>query len=209
MFSRQRKAKAPRRSERALLSWLGDGLLALSGTGVAAAAASLPFFVAANPDRFGPPEMQYDRVVIDLAEAGPIKEGSSSDLNQRAIIATPYDDVSVGTVIPSEAAKEFIESERKRTPFSPFRTSNAFGDWQRDRVVSGRRALAVHNGRAAIVDGGTVRMIRKGSILADGKHISSVRGKRKEVVLVFEDGSLERLQIAPDPMAGTAQATRK
>lgn len=176
---------------------------------MAAAAAALPFFVAANPDRFGPPEMQFEKVVIDLADAGPIKESSDEDLNQRAIIATPYDDVSVGTVIPSEAAEEFIAGKRPRSPFSPFRTSNAFGDWQRDRVISGRRALAVHNGRAAIVDGGTVRMIRKGSILADGKHVSSVRGKRNEVILVFEDGSVERLRIAPDPMSGTAQATRK
>ncbi|OXT02474.1 hypothetical protein B7H23_06135 [Notoacmeibacter marinus] len=177
---------------------------------MAAAAAALPFFVAAHPERFGPPELQFDGVVIDLADVGPIKESSSSDLKQRAIIATPYDDVSVGTVIPSDTARQFVAAnEGKSAPFSAFRTSNAFGDWQRDRVISGRRALAVHNGRAAIVDGGTVRMIRKGSILADGKHVSSVRSKRREVILVFEDGSLERLPIAPDPMAGTAQATRK
>ncbi|RLQ88819.1 hypothetical protein [Notoacmeibacter ruber] len=188
---------------------MGDGLLALSGTGIAAAAAALPFFVAAHPDSFGPPELRYEPLVIDLASAETIREEAGTDLKQRAILATPYDDVSVGSVFPSSEAKATFRKNEPISPYSPFQTSNAFGDWQRDRVTSTRRAIAFHNGRAAVVDGGTVRMVRKGSILADGRHVSSVRGRRDEVLLLFEDGSLETLPISRYPIGQSAQATRK
>ena len=209
MFSRTLIAVGLLGSGRTLLSWLGDGLLVLSGMGVAAASASLPFFVAAHPDRFGPPEMAYERVVVELAEAPAIREGSDDDLNQRAIIATPYDDVAVGTISPTARSEQFMARNQGTQTYSPFATSNAFTDWQRDRVTSNRKALAVHNGRAAIVDGGTVRMVRKGSILADGHKVSAVRGDDSTVTLVFEDGSLEHLAIDQYPALGSAQATRK
>lgn len=189
---------------------MGDGLLVASGMGVAAASAALPFFVAAHPDRFGPPEIAYDSVVVELAGAELIREQSDSERNQRAIIATPYDDVSVGTVDPSPDSEAFPEVGSGSSPaFSAFGTSNAFDDWQRDRVTSARRALAVQNGRAAIVDGGSVRMVRAGSILSDGNRVTSVRGERGSVVLIFENGQLERIPVEQTPEGMASQATRK
>ncbi len=110
---------------------------------------------------------------------------------------------------PSQRSEEFLAGRKGDATFSPFGTSNAFTDWQRDRVTSGRRALAALNGRAAIVDGGAVRMIQKGSILADGHKVSSVRSDEHAVTLLFEDGSMERLPLDELQGLGVSQATRK
>jgi hypothetical protein len=161
------------------------------GVAIASASAAFPFYIHNNPDKFGPPRMQYAALDVEGGEAenrrsrfqetagsdagssnlDPVETGITAGANASAgetsLTGTrerpELDGVMTGTIALPRQRKG---AERQAPPEQPFPDDLEPVD-----------LLFVSAGRALLMAEGGIEIIGEGSQLADGSKVLSIRQK--------------------------------
>ncbi len=154
--------RPPRRKRRK--SWLRrhatDIVLSMAGLALAGVSGAFPFYVHRHPEKFGPPRMQYTGLT-DTVPSEP--EDRAPRFKEIAGVPAPpqLDNVITGT---------------PRRPGAPPGIPNEPGPKQsfpgEGAPVSILRAI---DGRAIVVDGGVINIVRPNSRLSDGSLVVDIR----------------------------------
>lgn len=146
------------------------------GAALAAASAAFPIYIYNNPDRFGPPRMEYAALDVGTGEAESRKarfeesdEANAPGLALDAIevgtatLRPELDGVMTGTIALPQPRPI---GERQPPPEQPFP-----GDLEPVNV------LFVSAGGALVLAEGGIEIIGEGDLLPDGSKVLSIRGK--------------------------------
>jgi hypothetical protein len=172
--------------------WPADFGTKLIGVALASVSAAFPFYIYNNPDRFGPPRMEYAAVDSDGSE-GEVRKSRFQE-NGRSILAeVTLDPVEVGTIPISGSADFLISNPRRRPELDGVMTGSVA--LPRPRQSKVRQAppeqpfpgdlepvslLFVSAGGALVMDQGGIEIVGEGSELPDGSRVLSIRLKDGE-----------------------------
>ncbi|PZU18538.1 flagellar protein [Allorhizobium borbori] len=156
-----------------------DKILALTGIGLAAAAAAFPWYVFFNEEKFGiriAGWEQLDNLPADSAARRPFAVSTAMPAPEnRSMEPNQVDNMVTATVSNLGKEKEKAPPMQESQPM-PGR--------------SGFRLLHVANGRALIEDDNGMYMVQVGSILPDETRLATVEKRGGKWVIVTSSGEV-------------------
>jgi hypothetical protein len=161
------------------------------GVAIASASAALPFYIHNNPDKFGPPKMQYAALDVEggvaenrrprFQEAAGLDAGSSS-LDPVETGATPAANAAAGeTSLRNTSGRPELDGVMTGTIALPRPRKNAERQAPPEQPFPGDlepvNLLFVSAGGALVMAEGGIEIIGEGSELGDGSRVLSIREK--------------------------------
>jgi len=156
-----------------------DKILALTGIGLAAAAAAFPWYVFFNEEKFGiriAGWEQLDNLPADSAARRPFAVSTAMPAPEnRSMEPKQVDNITTATVSSLGQEKDKAPPMQELQPL-PGR--------------SGFRLLHVANGRALIEDDNGMYMVQVGSILPDETRLATVEKRGGKWVIITSSGEI-------------------
>jgi hypothetical protein len=172
--------------------WPADLGTKMMGLTLASASAAFPFYIYNNPDRFGPPRMEY-AAVDSVGSEGEVRKTRFQESGPSILTAVAFDPVEVGTIPSTSTAESGISGPGRRPQLDGVMTGTVA--LPRPRQSKVRQAppeqpfpgelepvnlLFVSAGGALVIDGSGIEIVGEGSELPDGSRLLSIRQKDGE-----------------------------
>jgi hypothetical protein len=172
--------------------WPADLSTKMMGLTLASASAAFPFYVYNNPDRFGPPRMEY-AAVDSVGSEGEGRKARFQESGPSILTADAFDPFEVGTIPSTSPAEAGISGSGRRPQLDGVMTGTVALPSQRqsklpqappEQPFPGElepvNLLFVSAGGALVIDGSGIEIVGEGSELPDGSRVLSIRQKDGE-----------------------------
>jgi hypothetical protein len=162
------------------------------GIALASASAAFPFYIYNNPERFGPPRMEYAAVDSEGSE-GEVRKARFQEGGPSILAEVALDQAEAGTIPSSSLPESANISPGSRPELDGVMTGTVA--LPRPRQTKMRQAppeqpfpgdlepvnlLFVSAGGALVMDEGGIEIVGEGSDLPDGSRVLSIRLKDGE-----------------------------